>query len=192
MFTGLITDIGYLRSICDKGHLRFVIDSQICRYDKVVGTSIACAGVCLTVVEYSGDWFACEVSPETRSCTTLGLWQPGIAINLERSLKVGDELGGHLVLGHVDAVVGIVSREMDGTSIQFQIDTPEELMRFIVPKGSVTLDGVSLTVNKVEETSFNVNIIPHTAVHTTFGSVQVGDKINLEIDMLARYVARLS
>ncbi len=192
MFTGLITDIGRVRSVAGNGQLRIVIESPICRQGTAIGVSIACAGVCLTVVEFTDDWFACEASAETLSCTTLGHWQPGTAVNLERPLKLGDELGGHLVLGHVDGVAHVVERQADGSSTRFSFEAPHELARYIAPKGAVALDGVSLTVNEVDGLRFGVNVISHTAEQTTFGTVQQGDPINLEVDMLARYVARLS
>ena len=192
MFTGLVTDIGRVRSVVENGQLRVVIESPICRQGTTIGASIACAGVCLTVVELADDWFACEGSAETVSCTTLGSWQPDTLVNLERPLKLGDELGGHLVLGHVDGVAHIIERQTDGSSIRFKFDAPDELARFIAPKGAVALDGVSLTVNEVDGLRFGVNVIPHTAEQTTFGTVRQGDPINLEVDMLARYVARLS
>ncbi len=192
MFTGLITDVGRVRTVAGNDQLRIVIESSICQQDTMVGASIACSGACLTVVEFAEDWFSCDVSGETLSCTTLGDWKSGIAVNLERSLKVGDELGGHLVLGHVDGVARIVERQADGGSSRFSFDAPHELARFIAPKGAVALNGVSLTVNEVDGDRFGVNIIPHTARQTTFGAAQPGDYVNLEIDMLARYVARLS
>lgn len=192
MFTGLITDVGRVRTVTGNDEIRVVIDSSICRPDTKVGASIACSGVCLTVVEFAEDWFSCDVSGETSSCTTLGDWKSGSAVNLERSLKVGDELGGHLVLGHVDGVARIVERQADGSSIRFSFDAPHDLARFIAPKGAAALDGVSLTINEVDRDRFGVNIIPHTAEQTTFGAAQPGDHVNLEVDMLARYVARLS
>jgi riboflavin synthase len=192
MCSGLITDVGRVRTVAGNDQLRIVIESSICQQDTKVGTSIACSGACLTVVEFAEDWFSCDVSGETLSCTTLGDWKSGIAVNLERSLKVGDELGGHLVLGHIDGVARIVERQADGGSTRFSFDVPHELTRFIVPKGAVALNGVSLTVNEVAGDRFGVNIIPHTAKQTTFGAAQPGDYVNLEIDMLARYVARLS
>jgi riboflavin synthase len=192
MFTGLITDVGRVRTVTGSDQLRIVIESSICQQDTKVGASIACSGACLTVVEFAEDWFSCDVSGETLSCTTLGGWKSGAEVNLERSLKVGDELGGHLVLGHVDGVARIVERRADGSSSRFSFDAPHELAHFIAPKGAVALDGVSLTVNEVDGDRFGVNIIPHTAKQTTFGAAQPGDYINLEIDMLARYVARLS
>ena len=196
MFTGLIDDIGTL--LARDGH-RFAI---ACRYDPaaiLLGASIACDGACLTVVEVGphdeGDGyravFFVEVSNETLSCTTLGNWEPGRRINLERALKLGDELGGHLVTGHVDGVATIAARKPDGESVRFEITPPPSLLPYIAAKGSVALDGTSLTVNEVSESQFGVNIVPHTLAVTTWGERSVGDRLNIEVDLLARYVARL-
>lgn len=171
--------------------MRFEIETKLPLAEVAVGASIACSGACLTVVNKGDGWFAADVSGETLSKTTLGAWQTGRRINLERSLRMGDELGGHLVSGHVDGVARVADRRADGESIRFTIRVPGELARFIAPKGSVALDGVSLTVNEVSGDSFGVCIIPHTAAMTTFAVLQPGDRVNLEIDMLARYVARL-
>jgi len=192
MFTGLITDVGQVRAITGNNEYRVVIESPICRSDTTVGASIACSGVCLTIVEFAEDWFSCDVSGETLSCTTITNWNHGFAVNLERPLRVGDELGGHFVSGHVDGVAQIVGRQTDGNSIQFVLEAPKELVKFIAQKGTVALDGVSLTINEVSGNRFGVNIIPHTAKQTSFGAVQRGTHVNLEVDMLARYVARLS
>lgn len=204
MFTGIITDVGRVRAMERRGDTRFTIATV---YDPVgidIGASIACAGCCLTVVEKGtdaeGNWFAVDVSQESLDCTTLGTWTEGTRINLERALKAGDELGGHVVSGHVDGVARIVDIRPEGDSLRFTFEAPEHLGRFIAPKGSVTLNGTSLTVNEVEDpkpggnakgTRFGVNIIPHTQAVTTWGMAKAGDPINLEIDMLARYVARL-
>lgn len=192
MFTGLITDIGILRAgeDADDG-ARFEIETKLPVADMPTGASVACSGACLTVVEKGENWFAVDVSGETLSKTTLGDWRPGRRINLEGALKLGDELGGHLVSGHVDGVARVTDRRADGDSIRFTVAPPQALARFIAPKGSVTLDGVSLTVNEVEADGFGVNIIPHTAEMTTFGDLKPDDRVNLEVDMLARYVARL-
>lgn len=155
------------------------------------GASIACSGACLTVVDKGKDWFAADVSAETLSKTTLGTWATGTPVNLERPLKMGDELGGHLVTGHVDTTALVLSREREGDSWRFLFEVPEDFARFVASKGSVALDGVSLTVNEVEGNRFGVNIIPHTAEVTTFGQRQPGERVNLEIDLLARYLARL-
>lgn len=192
MFTGLISDIG---TLCARkggaGGVRFEIETNLPTAEMAIGASIACAGACLTVVDRGGGWFAVDVSGETLSKTTLGDWQPGRRINLERSLRVGDELGGHLVSGHVDGVAQVAGRRADGDSTRVSVAAPAALARFLAGKGSVALDGVSLTVNEVTGDSFGVCVIPHTAAVTTLGELQPGDRVNLEIDMLARYVARL-
>jgi riboflavin synthase len=192
MFTGLITDVGRLRKreSLEKG-MRFEIETSFPMDEVAIGASIACSGACLTVVEKGEDWFAVDVSAETLDKTTLDSWRTGRRINLERSLRLGDELGGHIVSGHVDGVAEIVDRGPDGEATRFTIRPPAELAHFVASKGSVSLDGVSLTVNELSDTGFGVCIIPHTATHTTFGDLQPGDRVNLEIDMLARYVARL-
>jgi riboflavin synthase len=191
MFTGLITDVGRLRlrGPLRKG-VRFEIESGFPMDEVAIGASIACSGACLTVVDKGEDWFAVDVSAETLDKTTLNSWQSGRRINLERSLRLGDELGGHIVSGHVDGVAEIVDCRPDGEASRFTIRPPTGLVHFIASKGSVALDGVSLTVNEVSETDFGVCIIPHTLVCTTFEDLQTGDRVNLEIDMLARYVAR--
>jgi|SRR5689334_2841196 len=191
MFTGIITDVGRVRAVRPGGDTAFTIATAYDTADIAIGTSIACAGVCLTVTERGEGWFAVGASAETLSHTTLGRWREGTAINLERALKVGDELGGHILSGHVDAVAEIVSRRPEGDSIRFVLAVPPAFDKVIAPKGSVALDGVSLTVNEVEGRRFGVNIIPHTQANTTFGAAQEGDRVNLEIDVLARYVARL-
>ncbi len=192
MFTGIVTDIGDIRSLERRGDLRARIGT---RYDTAgidIGASIACSGVCLTVVQLGPDWFDVEISAETLDKTSIGQWAVGQKINLERALKVGDELGGHIVSGHVDGLAEIIEMRPEGDSVRFVFDAPRALARFIAPKGSVALDGTSLTVNEVEDTRFGVNIIPHTQEVTTWGASKVGDKVNLEIDTLARYVARLA
>ena len=197
MFTGIITDIGTVLAVEQKGDLRARIAS---RYDPAgieIGASIACDGVCLTVIdrgaEGAGAWFEVDISAETLSKTNIGAraWGPGHRINLERALKVGDELGGHIVSGHVDGVAGIVAMTPEGDSTRVTFRAPEALARFIAPKGSVALNGTSLTVNEVEGCTFGINFIPHTKEATTWGAAAVGDPVNLEIDTLARYVARL-
>jgi riboflavin synthase len=190
MFTGIITDIGRVRAVIP-GDTRFEIETGLPLGDVALGASIACSGACLTVIERSETWFAVEASAETLGITTLGRWRPGTPVNLERALRVGEELGGHIVSGHVDGIATIVGRVPEGDSLRFDFEVPERLERFIASKGSVALDGVSLTVNQVEGRRFGVNIIAHTQSWTTFGSATVGDPVNLEIDMLARYVARL-
>jgi len=192
MFTGLITDVGRLRSRepLEKG-VRFEIDTDLPMAEIAIGASIACSGACLTVVEKGDGWFAVDVSGETLAKTTLGSWQAGRRVNLERSLRLGDELGGHIVSGHVDGVAEIVDRRPDGEATRFIVRPPAELAHFVASKGSVALDGVSLTVNEISDGAFGICIIPHTAKHTTFEDLRPGDRVNLEIDMLARYVARL-
>jgi riboflavin synthase len=191
MFTGIITDIGLLREIRPGGDTTFVIATKRDISDLAIGASIACAGVCLTVVERGDDCFAVQASGETLARSTLAQWRVGTRINLERALKAGDELGGHIVAGHVDAVAEIVERRTEGDSQRFAFRVPDAYAALIAPKGSVTLDGVSLTVNEVQGNRFGVNIIPHTLAETTFGTAQPGDKVNFELDTLARYVARL-
>lgn len=193
MFTGIVTDIGEIRALTQAGDLRARIG---CHYDMGgvdIGASISCDGVCLTVVAKGADWFDAEISAETVSKTNLGHngWPVGHRINLERALKVGDELGGHIVSGHVDGVAEIIAMRDEGDSTRFTFRAPVALAKYIAPKGSVALNGTSLTVNEVEGDTFGVNIIPHTKTATTWGSARVGDAVNLEIDTLARYVARL-
>ena len=194
MFTGIITDIGEVLRLERRGDLRARIKSAYPVDSIDIGASIACDGVCLTVVALGAapeGWFEVEISTETLSKTNLDLWQDGRAVNLERALRVGDELGGHIVSGHVDGVAEIAAMTDEGDSTRFTFHAPGDLARFIAPKGSVALNGTSLTVNEVAGNSFGVNIIPHTKQATTWGRAQVGDRVNLEIDTLARYVARL-
>ena len=191
MFTGLITDVGRVRSIAKDGDTRISIETAYAMESVDMGASIACSGVCLTVTEKGSNWFVVDASEETLSCTTVGGWRENTAINLERPLTLADELGGHLVFGHVDGVAEVTDRRDEGDSVRFTVKPPAELARFIAPKGCVALDGVSLTVNEVEDPTFGVNIIPHTAENTSFGGLAPGDSVNIEVDMLARYVARL-
>ncbi len=192
MFTGIISDVGRVSSR-DGG--KFKLD---CAYEAgsiTLGCSIACDGCCLTVTEVAPldegrARFLVDVSNETLSCTTLGSWQEGRAVNLERAMTVGDEFGGHIVTGHVDAVVRLIERRDDGNSVRFAFDMGDDIAPFLAPKGSVTLNGTSLTVNGVSEKSFDVNLIPHTLEVTSWGGRVVGDEINLEVDVIARYVAR--
>ncbi len=191
MFTGIITDVGRVRQIdqTDDGRLEITTAYDTSAVD--IGASIACSGCCLTVIEKGADWLAFEVSGETRRLTTLGRWQAGTAVNMERALKAGDELGGHIVSGHVDGLAKLLSvtDQIQSRCLTFQV--PGGLARYIAPKGSVTVDGVSLTVNDVAGARFSVNIIPHTQSATSLGNAKAGDAVNLEIDMLARYVARM-
>ena len=192
MFTGIVTDMGEIRSLERRGDLRARIGTSYDTSGIDIGASIACSGVCLTVVELGSDWFDVEISAETLDKTNVGAWVEGQKINLERALKFGDELGGHIVSGHVDGLAKIIEMRPEGDSVRYTFEAPRSLARFIAPKGSVALDGTSLTVNEVEDTRFGVNIIPHTQEVTTWGASKVGDKVNLEIDTLARYVARLA
>jgi riboflavin synthase len=195
MFTGIITDIGEVTEIIKSGDTKIVIKTMYNTETIEFGASIACSGVCLTVVGKGDDWFSVDVSSETLSCTNLGAWAIGSSVNLERALKVGEELGGHIVTGHVDAVGKVVSVEKDGDSKKFTFTLPEALKAFIAAKGSVTINGASLTVNSVVDnidgTEFSINIIPHTQEKTTFGTMKADDNVNIEIDILARYVARM-
>jgi riboflavin synthase len=191
MFTGIVTDIGAVRAIARRGDTRFTIATRYPMRDIAIGASIACSGPCLTVVEKGEDWFTVDASAETLARTTAGAWREGTPINLERALKMGDELGGHLLTGHVDAVATLQSRRPEGDSLRLTFAVPEPYDRAIASKGAVALDGVSLTVNEVEGSVFGVNIIPHTQAETTLGGIQPGDRLNLEIDLIARYLARL-
>lgn len=192
MFTGIITDIGQVKSLEKRGDTRIVISTSYDTATVEIGASIACSGPCLTVVEKGSGWFATEASAETLSRTTVGSWEEGTRVNLERALSLGDELGGHIVSGHVDGLARIVSMEPEGDSVRFLFEVPDEVKAFIAEKGSVCLDGVSLTVNAVQGIQFGVNIISHTQSETTFNDKKVDDFVNLEVDMLARYVARLT
>jgi len=191
MFTGIITDIGRVRAIVPGGDTGFTIATAYDTREIAIGASIACSGVCLTVTDRGEGWFAVQVSAETLARSTLGRWREGSPVNLERALRLGDELGGHILSGHVDCVAEIVARRPEGDSLRFVFEVAAPYDKAIAPKGSVALDGVSLTVNEVEGRRFGVNIIPHTQACTTFGAAAIGDLVNLEIDVLARYVARL-
>jgi len=191
MFTGIITDLGRVRSVSPGGVTRIVLETAYDTAAIAMGASIACNGACLSVVDKGPGWFAVDASAETLARTTIGSWRSGTPVNLERPLKLGDELGGHLVSGHVDGLAEITERRPDGDSLRFEIRVPAAFQRFIAPKGSVALDGVSLTVNEVEGELFGVNIIPVTQRETSFGKLAQGERVNLEIDMLARYLARL-
>ena len=195
MFTGIITDIGTITALEQRGDLRAIIQTDYDTMTVDMGASIACAGMCLTVVDKGAGWFAADISGESVRCTNAGTWAVGGTLNLERALKVGDELGGHIVSGHVDGVGEIVAIACAGDSKCFTFAAGRDLAPYLSPKGSVTLNGVSLTVNTVEDTPdsvrFTVNIIPHTAQWTTYGSAVVGDQINIEIDVLARYLSRM-
>ncbi|TCS67250.1 riboflavin synthase alpha chain [Primorskyibacter sedentarius] len=192
MFTGIITDVGKIQQLEQRGDLRARIGTSYQTDGIDIGASIACDGVCLTVIDLGPGWFDVEISAETVSKTNLDAWAEGRDVNLERALKVGDELGGHIVSGHVDGVAEVVSVRDEGDSTRVRLRAPDALARFIAPKGSVALNGTSLTVNEVEGAEFGINFIPHTKEVTTWGRVDVGDRVNLEIDTLARYVARLA
>jgi riboflavin synthase len=195
MFSGIVTDVGRVRRLergpRQEGGLAATIATAYDTAQIALGASIACSGVCLTVVAAEEGAFSVQASAETLACSTLGDWEEGAKVNLERALRLGDELGGHLVLGHVDGVARLVDRRPDGDSVRFVIEAPEALMPYIASKGSVAVDGVSLTVNEITGNRFGVNIIPYTLAHTSFGDASPGRRFNLEIDPIARYVARL-
>ncbi len=191
MFTGIITDIGTVLTLTQEGDLRARIRTGYDMAQVDLGASIASDGVCLTVVAKGADWYEVQVSAETVSKTNLGQWTPGRRLNLERALRLGDELGGHIVSGHVDGVAEVVGLVDEGDSTRLKFRVPDHLAGFIAPKGSVALNGTSLTVNEVDGAEFGVNLIPHTKTVTNWGETRQGDIINLEIDTLARYVARL-
>jgi riboflavin synthase len=197
MFTGIVSDVGTIERLEDRGDLRARIRCGYAPAGIAIGASIACDGVCLTVVDRGpagdGAWFDVDISAETMARSNLGgRWAPGRRVNLERALRLGDELGGHIVAGHVDGLAEVVDVHDEGDSTRIAFRAPDELARFIAPKGSVALNGTSLTVNEVQGPRFGVNVIPHTRSHTTWGEVRPGDLVNLEIDTLARYVARLA
>lgn len=197
MFTGIVTDVGRVLDLRQEGDLRARIGTAYDVGGIDIGASIACEGICLTVVDRGTaagqGWFDVQISAETVEKTNIGRnsWAPGRRLNLERALKVGDELGGHIVSGHVDGVAEVVALRAEGDSLRVTFRAPEDLARFIAPKGSVALNGTSLTVNEVEGRNFGVNLIPHTRAVTTWGEVALGDAVNLEVDTMARYVARL-
>lgn len=191
MFTGIITDIGTVKMLEQRGDLRARITTGYDTDGIDIGASIACNGVCLTVVALGDDWFDVDISAETVSKTNLDTWREGTPLNLERALKVGDELGGHIVSGHVDGVAELIAMQDEGDSTRLTFRAPDSLARYIAPKGSVALNGTSLTVNDVSGCDFGINVIPHTQEVTTWGRARTGDRVNLEIDTLARYVARL-
>jgi riboflavin synthase len=192
MFTGIVTDIGEVREARHgNGGLTLTIATAYDTQAIALGASIGCSGVCLTVVAKEPGLFTAEASAETLACSTLGDWRKGTRLNLEQAMKLGDEMGGHLVLGHVDGVATIVDRRPDGESVRFIFQAPADLAPYIAPKGSVAIDGISLTVNEVEGMKFGVNIISHTLSHTMLGDAEPGTRVNLEIDLIARYVGRL-
>jgi riboflavin synthase len=191
MFTGIISDLGQVRRLRRADLLDLTIATAYDTSTIAIGASIGCSGACLTVIAVEPGAFTVQASVETLACTTLRQWEVGTAVNLERPLRLGDELGGHLVLGHVDGLARIVERRAEAESVRFVFEAPRELAHFVAPKGSVALDGVSLTVNEVVQNRFGVNIIPHTLSCTNLGQAQPGQQMNLEIDLIARYVARL-
>jgi len=194
MFTGIVTDIGEITAVKaggEAGDRRFVIRTRHDMKPVAIGASIACSGCCLTVIEKGAGWFAAEASGESLDKTHLGDWKEGSRLNLEMSLKLGDELGGHLVYGHVDGVGKVAAMTPEGGSVRFIFEVPDDLAPFIASKGSVAVDGISLTVNEVRGNRFGVNVISHTQAVTTLGQAKVGQRVNLEVDMLARYVQRL-
>ncbi len=192
MFTGIVTDVGEVRRLERRGDLRAEIGTAWDTDGIALGASIACSGACLTVVDKGAGRFAVDVSGETLERTTLGAWAAGTRVNLERALRLGDELGGHIVSGHVDGVATLEAMREEGGSRRLTVRVPRELARFLAPKGSVALDGISLTVNEVEGEAFGVNIVPHTWENTTLGAARPGARMNLEVDTIARYVARLT
>ena len=193
MFSGIVTDVGRVRAMADApaGGLRLEIATAYDTGGIALGASIACSGPCLTVVDKGAGWFAVDVSRETADRTTLGDWREGSAVNLERALALGDEIGGHLVTGHIDGVATVEAAAPEGDSLRLTIRCPAELSRFVASKGSVALDGVSLTVNEVAGDTFGINLIPHTLAQTTFRGCAAGRRLNLEVDLIARYLARL-
>jgi len=193
MFTGIITDLGRIRAVSAgtaDADTRFEISTAFDTATVDIGASIACSGPCLTVVEKGKGWFAVEASGETLRRTSLGRWRKGTKVNLERSLQLGDEMGGHIVTGHIDCVAEIAAMVNEGASVRFDVRVPSDYLSFIAAKGSIALEGVSLTVNDVEGDCFSINVIRHTQDCTTFGDLKTGDPVNLEVDVLARYVAR--
>lgn len=197
MFTGIVTDIGTVARVSHEGDMHAQVRTGYDASTIAIGASIACDGVCLTVTDRGprdggGAWFDVDISAETLSKTTLGNWVEGYHINLERALRVGDELGGHIVSGHVDGLAEVLTMTPEGESTRVRFRAPRPLARFIAPKGSVALNGTSLTVNEVQGAEFGVNLIPHTLEVTTWGGVRPGDRVNLEVDTMARYVARLA
>jgi riboflavin synthase len=196
MFTGIITDIGTIRSAEQRGDMRLVIETAYDTATVAMGASIACSGACMTVVDKGFGWFAVDMSGESVSCTAPGMWVAGGKLNLERAMKIGDELGGHIVTGHVDGIGKVISFDPVGDSWHLVIAAPDAVAPYVAPKGSITVDGVSLTVNTVADqpdgtAHFALNIIPHTAAMTTLGGLTAGSHVNLEIDILARYLARM-
>lgn len=191
MFTGIIQDVGHINVVDRAGDWVITISAPRMIKDLVIGASVACSGVCLTVVNIFDSTFVVQVSQETLSKTCIKDWSVGSRINLERALRLGDEFGGHIVSGHVDGVVTVVGRHPQGDSLRFTFEVPQDYAQFLAPKGSIALDGISLTVNEVEGCRFGVNIIPHTQTATTIGTKDIGDRLHFEVDLIARYVERM-
>jgi riboflavin synthase len=191
MFTGIVTDYGHVRAVVRTGDTRFEFNTVYDTADIEIGASICCSGACMTVIDKGPGWFAISASDESLSCTTMGDWREGSPVNFERSLRMGDEMGGHIVSGHVDGVGEVVAVTPENESVRLQFRVPDQMKKYVAPKCSVAIDGVSMTVNEVQGSIFGVNVIPHTQEVTTLGHLVVGSRVNLEIDMLARYVARL-
>lgn len=192
MFTGIVTDIGTIKSVeTRKLGKRIIIETSFSEKEIELGNSICCDGACLTVTDKGRGWFSADVSQETLDKTTIDYWKKGTQINLEKALKIGDEIGGHMLTGHVDSIAVVHARKKAGDSVVFSIKAPKNLMKFIAKKGSVAINGASLTVNNVKGDVFELNLIPHSLKNTTFLSLEKGDRVNLEIDMIARYVAKI-
>jgi len=191
MFTGIVTDLGKVRAVVKTGDTRFEFATGYDTATIGIGASICCSGACMTVIDKGPGWFAISASDESLACTTMGEWGEGTPVNFERSLRMGDEMGGHIVSGHVDGVGEVVALTPENESTRIRFRVPGRLAKYIAPKGSMAIDGVSMTVNEVDGDVFGVNVIPHTQEVTTLGRLKVGSRVNLEIDMLARYVARL-
>jgi riboflavin synthase len=192
MFTGIIQDIGTVVDVVKNGDWEIKIKTdKLSLFNVSIGASVACSGICLTVISKSYNTFKVQASSETLSKTTIMKWEPGRLVNLEPAMRLGDEFGGHIVTGHIDGIAFVTSKERIGDSVKLQFDAPHEFSRFLAPKGSVTIDGVSLTINELDHALFNVNIIPHTQNETTLGKISVGTAVNLEVDMFARYIERL-
>lgn len=192
MFTGIITDVGRIENISKNKDLRLTIQTSFKQENLVVGSSIACSGPCLTIVESKDNLFSVEVSNETISKTNIRKWKPGNLINLEKGLKVGDEIGGHFVTGHIDGVIKLIDKKSDAGSLVLTFEQNKDLRKFIPPKGSISIEGVSLTINKSLENEFTVNIIDHTQKNTTLGELVIGQSVNIEVDMFARYINQLN
>lgn len=191
MFTGIIQDIGVIQAIDRLGDWTVTIATRLPLANSAVGASVACSGICLTLIAAGAEQFNVQVSPETLSKTTASRWNVGTRLNLERALRVGDELGGHFLAGHVDGLARVIDRQRDGDSVRYRFEVAPEHAPFLAPKGSIAIDGISLTINEVEGARFGVNIIPHTRLMTTIGERMPGDVVNIEVDMIARYLDRL-